>query len=89
MSIHTQRTQELDNYINIFEISTFGQLGTINIQQTNEDDHVKLSWTISQAGVTDTLIAAIGIADGNQYTAASSIWEAYSEIDDGGHTNLW
>lgn len=84
MSIHTQRTQELDNYINIFEISTFGQLGTINIQQTNEDDHVKLSWTISQAGVTDTLIAAIGIADGNQYTAASSIWEAYSEIDDGG-----
>lgn len=83
-SIHTQRTQELDNYINIFEISTFGQLGTINIQQTNEDDHVKLSWTISQAGVTDTLIAAIGIADGNQYTAASSIWEAYSEIDDGG-----
>lgn len=83
-SIHTQRTQELDNYINIFEISTFGQLGTIQIQQTNTSDHVQLSWTIHQAGVTDSMIAAIGIVDGNQYTAASSIWEAYSEVDDGG-----
>lgn len=83
-AIHTQRTQELDNYINIFEISTFGQLGTIQIQQTNTSDNVKIRWTISQAGVSDTLIAAIGIADGNQYTAASSIWEAYSEVDEGG-----
>lgn len=83
-SIHIQRTQELDNYINIFEISTFGQLGTIQILQTNTSDHVQLNWTIHQAGVIDTMIAAIGIADGNQYTAASSIWEAYSEVDEGG-----
>lgn len=83
---HTQKTQELDNYLNIFEISTFGQLGTIHIQQTNTSDNVRIRWTISQAGVSDTLIAAIGIADGNQYSAANSIWEAYSEVDEGGQT---
>lgn len=82
--IHTQQTNELDNFINIFEISAFGQLGVINIEQTNTSDNVRLSWTINQTGVSDTLIAAVGIADGNQYTSASSIWEVYSEVDDGG-----
>lgn len=79
-SVHTQKTQNLDNYLNIYEISTFGRLGIISIEQTNTSDNPKISWTITQPEVTDTMIAAIGIADGSQYSSSASIWEAYSEV---------
>lgn len=79
-SVHTQKTQTLDNYLNIYEISTFGRLGVIGIEQTNISNDPKISWTITQPEATDTLIAAIGIANGNQYSSTSSIWEAYSEV---------
>ena len=79
-SVHTQKTQNLDNYLNIYEIATFGRLGTIGIEQTNTSNDPKISWTITQPEVTDTLIAAIGIADGSQYSSSASIWEAYSEV---------
>lgn len=79
-SVHTQKTQNLDNYLNIYEISTFGRLGIIGIEQTNTSNDPKLSWTITQPEATDTLIAAIGIADGSQYSSSASIWEAYSEV---------
>ena len=79
-SVHTQKTQNLDNYLNIYEIATFGRLGIIDIEQTNTSNDPKISWTIAQPEVTDTLIAAIGIADGSQYSSSASIWEAYSEV---------
>ena len=79
-SVHTQKTQNLDNYLNIYEIATFGRLGTIGIKQTNTSNNPKISWTITQPEVTDTMIAAIGIADGSQYSSSASIWEAYSEV---------
>jgi hypothetical protein len=79
-SVHTQKTQNLDNYLNIYEISTFGRLGIIGIEQTNTSNDPKLSWTITQPEATDTLIAAIGIAEGSQYSSSASIWEAYSEV---------
>jgi hypothetical protein len=79
-SVHTQKTQNLDNYLNIYEITTFGRLGAIGIKQTNTSNNPKISWTITQPEVTDTLIAAIGIADGSQYSSSASIWEAYSEV---------
>jgi hypothetical protein len=79
-SVHTQKTQNLDNYLNIYEIKTYGQLGIIGISQTNTSNDPKISWRIIQSGVTDTLISAIGIADGSQYSSTASIWEAYSEV---------
>jgi hypothetical protein len=79
-SVHTQKTQNLDNYLNIYEIATFGRLGLISIEQTNTSNDPKIRWTITQPEVADTLIAAIGIADGGQYSSSASIWEAYSEV---------
>lgn len=83
-SVHTQVTQNLDNYINIYEISAFGRLGTIQIQQPTASDNPLIAWNIIQSGVTDTLIAALGIAEGNQYSSANSLWEVYSEVNENG-----
>jgi len=79
-SVHTQKTQNLDNYLNIYEIATFGRLGIIGINQTNTSNDPKISWRMTQPDVADTLIAAIGIADGSQYSSTASIWEVYSEV---------
>lgn len=83
-SIHTQKTQNLDNYINIYEVTPFGRLGIVLVAQSTTSDNPKISWVISQSGITDTLIAAIGIAEGNQYSSSTSVWEAYSEVDENG-----
>lgn len=83
-SVYTKKTQQLDNYINIYEVSPFGRLGTISVEQPTTSDNPKIKWKIIQSGVTDTLISAIGIAEGSQYSSTSSVWEAYSEVDEGG-----
>ncbi len=83
-SIYTQKIHNLDNYINLSGISTFGQLGTIQIIQTNISDNIEINWNVTQAGVTDQNIAAMGIVKGNQYAAANSIWEVYSEVEENG-----
>lgn len=85
-SVHTQVTKNLDNYINVYDVAAFGRLGSIKIEKPTTSNNPLISWTIVQSGVTDTLLAAIGIAEGNQYSSASSIWEVYSEITENGVT---
>lgn len=85
-SAHSQVTKNLDNYINIYDIATFGRLGTIHIEKPTTSNNPLISWTILQAGVTDTLLAALGIAEGNQYSSTGSKWEVYSEIIENGVT---
>lgn len=85
-SVYTQLTKNLDNYINIYDVAAFGRLGTLHIEKPTTSNNPLISWNIIQPDVTDTLIAAIGIAEGNQYSSASSIWEAYSEITENGVT---
>ena len=82
-SIFTVISKKLDVYINIEDISTFGQLGIINISETNSNKPI-ISWTITQTGVTDSAISVIGIAEGNQYSPSGTIWEVYSEVIENG-----
>lgn len=78
-----KETQNLDVYINIDNISTFGRLGIISIEIMNSNNPV-ISWEITQDGVTDSLISAIGISEGGQYDATKLIWEVFSEEDSAG-----
>jgi hypothetical protein len=79
ISYHAQLNKNFDNYINIFEITTRGLLADIQVEQTDTSNGVVISWTIKQAGYTDSTVAAVGIAEGNQYDINLVVWEIYSE----------
>ncbi len=77
--IFTVATQRIDRFINITSVSTFGRLGQIEITNPVDTLGPIIRWTISQSGVTDTKISAIGITNGQQYIATEVLWEAWSE----------
>lgn len=78
-----KETQNLDVYINIENVSTFGRLGIISVKIMNSSNPI-ISWEITQDGVTDTLLSAIGIVEGGQYDATKLVWEIFSEEDSAG-----
>lgn len=77
-SFFTSFSKRLDVFINIEDISTFGQLGIISVEPTRSDKPI-INWEITQSGVTDSLISVIGICEGSQFNASSTVWEVYSE----------
>ncbi|MFA7289135.1 MAG: hypothetical protein WC055_09665 [Melioribacteraceae bacterium] len=77
--IFTVTTQRIDRFINITSVSTFGRLGVIEIVNPVDTLGAIIRWTVSQAGVTDQKISAIGITNGQQYIATEVLWEAWSE----------
>lgn len=77
--IHAQLTQSLDVFINIADLRTFGRLGNIEVVAPSTSPDVVVSWQISQSDVTDSLIAAIGVTEGQQYDASTTAWEVWSE----------
>ena len=81
---HTQKTQNLDIYVNIFNIETRGKLGSVLITPTNRSNNPIISWDITQ--VSDSLISAIGITEGSQYNGSAIVWEVYSVSDSAGNT---
>lgn len=83
---HTQKTQNLDNYINISDYAPFGKLGTVHIEQPRTSNNPLISWEVTQDGVTDSLISAMGIVEGNQYNNEKVVWEVYSVSDSAGNT---
>jgi hypothetical protein len=76
----------LDNYINIKEITRFGRLADLFVEQPTSDNNPIISWDIKQAGVSDTLISVIGICAANQFTSSALVWEVYSIHDSAGVT---
>ena len=76
--LHTQKIQALDVYINIKEIKSVGRLATIFVEQPRTSNNPRIWWQIKQSGVTDSLIAAIGIVTGQEYKISKLIWEVYS-----------
>lgn len=82
-SSYVQIKENIDRYVNIYDISYFGSpsliLGTITIIQTDTSNTPIIKWTVTQQGVTDTLISAMGIVAGTQYDASKVVWEIYSE----------
>ncbi|MCF8260899.1 MAG: hypothetical protein K9J12_09005 [Melioribacteraceae bacterium] len=81
----TSYSKDLDVFLNIADISTFGQLGVISVTEDFSDKPI-ISWTITQSGVSDTEISVIGICEGSQYDPGKTIWDVYSEADDNGST---
>jgi hypothetical protein len=83
---HTQKTQNLDNYVNFKDYFTKGQLADIFVEQPRTSNNPRISWQIKQSGVTDSLISAIGITEGTSYNNSKIIWEVYSVSDSAGST---
>lgn len=80
---YTGIVKSLDVFINITGLQQFGRLGLIDIKATNSNKP-KISWTITEAGVPDSTLAAIGIVEGQQYVADFAVWDVYSESDSSG-----
>ncbi len=83
---HTQKTQNLDNYVNFTDYFALGKLADLFVEQPRTSNTPVIRWHIKQSGVTDTLVAAIGITEGNQYNASKILWEVYSVSDSAGNT---
>lgn len=83
---HTQNTQKLDNYVNFYDYHMRGRLADLFVEQPRTSNNPRIVWQIKQEGVTDTLIAAIGIVEGPQYSFSSIVWEVYSVSDSAGAT---
>jgi hypothetical protein len=76
---HTQETVPLDVYVNIENIRSLGKLATITLIETDTSNNPVISWEIRQAGVTDTLVAAIGLVKAQSYSPSAVVWEAWVE----------
>jgi hypothetical protein len=72
-------TERLDLYINIRDLRQFGRLGRLEVFQSDTTNRLLVRWTITQTGLTDSLIAAIGCNIGSQYDVGSVSWELISE----------
>ncbi len=83
---HTQKTRNLDNFINITDFHTVGKLADITVEQPRTSNNPKITWHIKQPGVTDSLISAIGITEGDHYIIDAVVWEVYSVSDSAGGT---
>jgi len=80
----TTHTQRADAYVNIKNILPHGRLGNMWIQETDTSDGAILSFQITQAGVTDTLVAAIGLViNSGTYNVDGVVWEVLS-VDSSG-----
>lgn len=74
-------SQAIDLFTNIKDIQVFGRLGRINIIQAVDSRGPIIKWEITQAGVTDTKLSAIGIVMAQRYSPTNQIWEIWSEED--------
>jgi hypothetical protein len=82
--VHTQIFTPLDVYINLDNIRSVGKLATIFVEQPITSNNPKFSWVIKQENVTDSLIAAVGIVEGQSYNPNKQIWDVYSIDSTGG-----
>jgi len=84
--VHTQIYNPLDVYINLENIRSVGKLATIFVEQPLTSNNPKFSWQIKQSGVTDSLISALGIVEGQSYNPNKLIWDVYSVDSTSGST---
>jgi hypothetical protein len=76
--VHTQIFNPLDVYINLDNIRSVGKLATLFVEQPITSNNPKFSWEIKQEAVTDSLIAAVGIVEGQSFNPNKQIWDVYS-----------
>ncbi|MGE5430591.1 MAG: hypothetical protein ACM3QX_05935 [Syntrophomonadaceae bacterium] len=75
----TLKTQNIDVFINISDVTVFGQLAELNVIQPKTSNNPTITWTITQSDVKDPLVSALGITEGNQYNENKIVWEVWSE----------
>lgn len=83
---HTQKTQYLDNYVNFLNYAMYGRLGPLLVEQPKSSNNPRISWQVTEEGIDDSLIAAMGIVEGNSYDPSNVVWEVYSQSDSAGIT---
>jgi hypothetical protein len=71
--------QSIDIYINIRDVRAFGRLARLDVLDSKTSSAPLIRWTITQPGVTDSAVAAIGITNGSQYDVNMRYWEMISE----------
>lgn len=76
---YIQRVSPIDVFINISNVTTLGKLAQINVTQTNKDNNPIITWQISQQDISDTLISALGVVEGQQYQVLNQRWSVWSE----------
>ena len=79
----TRASKKLNVYINILSPRSLGPLADLTVETTTLNIP-RIRWKIKAAGVTDTLIAAIGLAKGSIYDFSGAVWEVYSVRDSSG-----
>jgi hypothetical protein len=85
---HTQSLRTIDLFVNVKDVKIFGRLGSIEVQQSATSNNPVVTWKITQIGVTDSLISAMGVVNAQQYQAAGNLWEVWSEESVGGQSVL-
>jgi hypothetical protein len=81
----TLKTQSIDVYINIENVTPFGNLGVVSVTGVLSNSPI-ISWQINDPNAPDSLLSAIGIVEGSQYQSSNAVWEAYSQRDSAGTT---
>ncbi len=82
--LHSQKSGNLDVFINIENVVAQGRLGQISVTATNSNRPI-VSWTITEEGVDDTLfVSAIGLVEGQQFNNLYMLWDMYSVTDSAG-----
>jgi hypothetical protein len=81
---HAQKTQAIDLWVNVKGVASFGRLGVVSVRQPTTSNNPIVSWRVTQSGVADSLIAAIGLVNAQQYQAQGILWEVWSVDSTGG-----
>jgi len=76
---HAQSVLPLDVFVNLTNINSRGRLGELMLSEPVEMKDPVLTWKIMQEGVTDTMIAAMGLCEGAGYLPTAVVWEVWSE----------
>jgi hypothetical protein len=77
--VYAQLTQPIDQFVNISDVRSFGRLATLEVAQPMVAPEIVVSWTIKEDDVSDSLVAAVGLVEGQQYAEARAVWETWSE----------
>lgn len=85
-TFHAQQLLPLDVYVNIRDFRSFGRLAVLTLEQTNTSNNPIIRWRVAQAGVTDTLVAVMGLVNATSYLPDNVVWEAWSEEVVGGQS---
>jgi len=91
------RTRNTDVYINVRDVNIFGRLvidpvtfkPNMTVVASDTCNRPVISWTVVQAGVTDQLVAAMGVCGGGEYSVDTRAWEMISKDVQPDTTIFW